>query len=80
MPQIANPTLLGIGLLVLLVGIWMWRWSSRQVIDVKGLAIGAAWSGVKKGQMPSVPDDLKSKFSDIASQTTHSGKAKKAGG
>lgn len=80
MPQIANPTLLGVGLIVLLLGIWMWRWSARQVIDVKGMAMGAAWDGVRKGQMPHVPDDLKSRFNEIASETTHRGKAKKAGG
>ena len=80
MPQIANSTLLGVGLLVLLLGIWMWRWSARQVIDVKGLALGAAWNGVKKGQLPYVPDDLKSKFNDIASEQSHARKAKKAGG
>lgn len=80
MPQIANPTLLGVGLLVLLIGIWMWRWSSRQVIDVKGMALGAAWDGVKKGQIPSVPDELKSRFTDIAAEKSNVGRAKKAGG
>jgi hypothetical protein len=77
MPSIANPTLLGVGVLVLLVGIWLWRWSSRQVIDVKGAAIGAAWQGVRKGQVPDVPDEIKSRFQDVAGQSSHTGKAVK---
>ncbi len=77
MPSIANPTLLGAGILMLLVGIWLWRWSSRQVIDVKGAAIGAAWQGVKQGHVPNMPDDFKAKFKHVAGQSSHTGKAVK---
>jgi hypothetical protein len=77
MPSIANPNLLGAGMLLLLVGIWLWRWSSRQVIDVKGAAIGAAWQGVKKGQVPVMPDEIKSKFQTVSAQSSNTGKAVK---
>ncbi len=77
MPAIANPNLLGAGILVLLIGFWLWRWSSRQVIDVKGAAIGAAWQGVRHGKVPDVPDDVKSRFQSVAGQSTHTGKAVK---
>jgi hypothetical protein len=79
MPAIANPTLLGIGVLVLLIGLWLWRWSSRNSIDVKGAVAGAAWQAARKGEMPSVPQDLKHKLQDIASHKSHAGKAAKAG-
>jgi hypothetical protein len=78
MPSIASPTLLGIGLAVLLVGIWLWRWSSRNAIDVKGAAIGAAWHGVRKGEL-AVPEDIKSKLDAIAAEKGHLRQATKAG-
>lgn len=77
MSSIANPNLLGAGVLLLMVGIWLWRWSSRHVIDVKGAAIGAAWQGVRHGRVPDVPDDIKSKFDAVAGKSTHTGKAVK---
>jgi hypothetical protein len=80
MPSIANPSLLLAGVVLLLVGVWLWRWSSRQVIDVKGAAIGAAWQGVKKGKLPDVPDEIKSKFHAVAGQASHTGKAVKVAG
>ncbi len=79
MPAIANPTLLGIGALVLLIGLWLWRWSSRNAIDIKGAAVGAAWQAARKGEL-AVPDDIKNKFNDIAAEQSNVGRAKKAGG
>jgi hypothetical protein len=77
MPSIANANLLVAGIVVLLIGIWLWRWSSRQVIDVKGAALGAALQGLKKGQLPDVPDDIKSRLQSVSGQSSHTGKAVK---
>jgi hypothetical protein len=79
MPAIASPTLLGAGALAFLIGLWLWRWSSRNAIDVKGAAIGAAWQAARKREMPSVPQDLKHKLQEIAAHKSHAGKAAKAG-
>lgn len=79
MPAIANPTLLVAGLIVLLVGLWLWRWSSRNSIDIKGAAVGAAWQGVRQGRVD-IPDDIKSKITDLTKEQSNVGRAKKAGG
>ena len=79
MPAIANPTLLVIGFVVFLIGLWLWRWSSRNSIDIKGAAVGAAWQGVRQGRLD-IPDDIKSKITDLANEQSNVGRAKKAGG
>jgi hypothetical protein len=77
--SIANPALLVAGLAVLFVGLWMWRWSSRNAIDVKGAALGAAWQGVRQGRLD-IPDDIKSRMNELANEGSNVGRAKKAGG
>lgn len=79
MPAIANPILLVIGAVVFLIGLLLWRWSSRNAIDLKGAAIGAAWQAARKRELPSVPDDIQHKLDEIAAKKTHAGKAVKAG-
>lgn len=80
MPAIPHPYLLAAGIVLFLIGIWCWRWSSRHAIDLKGAAIGAAWQSATSRQIPDVPDDIKGKFTEIANQPSHVGKAKRAGG
>lgn len=79
MPHIAHPSWLGAGVALFLIGFWFWRWSSRNNIDVKGMAISAAWQGARQGKLD-VPDELKAKFNDIANETSNTKRATKAGG
>jgi hypothetical protein len=79
MPTIAHPTWLAIGCVLFIVGLWFWRWASRNSLDFKGAAVGAAWQGVKQGRLD-VPDDLKNRFNDIASENSNTKRAAKAGG
>jgi hypothetical protein len=80
MPVIAHPYALAVGAVLFLIGIWAWRWSSRHAIDLKGAALGAAWQGARSRKIPDVPDDLKSKFDEIANETSNVKRAQKAGG
>ena len=80
MTMIANPGLLAGGIVAILLGIWLWRWSARHAIDLKGAAMSAAWQGVRTGKIPDVPDDLKTKYQAVAGQGSHAGKAATAGG
>jgi hypothetical protein len=79
MPDIAHPTWLAAGFGLFLIGLWFWRWSSRNSIDVKGAAIAAAWQGARQGKLD-VPDDLKAKYQAITNEPSHTRRAAKAGG
>jgi hypothetical protein len=80
MPAIANPTLLAVGLVLFLIGLWCWRWSSRNAIDLKGAAVSAAWQSARSGKLPDIPDDMKAKYREIADETSNVRRAQKAGG
>ena len=75
-----SPILLGLGIAAFLLGIMFWRWSSRHSVDFKGAAISSAYSAVRGGKMPSVPDGLKAHIDKVAAETTHVGRAKVVGG
>jgi hypothetical protein len=79
MSAIAHPIWFAVGCALFVVGLWFWRWASRNSLDLKGAAVGAAWQGVKQGRLD-VPDDLKNKFHDIASESSNTKRAAKAGG
>ena len=74
---IARPGWLIAGIVIFLLGVWLWRWSSRNSIDIKGAAVGAAWQGVRQGRLD-VPDDLKQRYNDVAGESTNSKRALKA--
>lgn len=76
---IPHPYLLGIGVVLLAIGIWCWRWSSRHAIDLKGAAIGAAFQGAIKRQIPDVPGDIKSKIEQVTAEQTNFKRAQKVG-
>lgn len=76
---IPHPYLLAIGIALFLLGIWFWRWSSRNAIDLKGAAIGAAFQGAVRRQIPDIPDDIKSKISQVTSEQSNIKRAQKAG-
>lgn len=75
-----SPLLLGFGVGAFLLGVMLWRWSSRHSVDLKGAAISSAYSAVKGGKIPSVPDGLKAHLDKVAAATTNVGRAKVVGG
>ena len=77
---IHSPILLGLGLVALLLGFYLWRWSSRNSLNLKGAALGTAYSAIKGGKMPTVPDDLKAQYDKIAAEGTNAGRANAVGG
>lgn len=77
MPSIANPAWLIAGVVVFVIGVWFWRWSSRNSIDLKGAAMDAAWQGVRQRKLD-VPDDLKQRYTEIANEASHTKRAVKA--
>jgi hypothetical protein len=77
---IHNPTLFGIGLAVLVVGIWMWRWAGRNSVNLTGAALSTAMASARSGKMPAVPDDLKGHFDKVAGAKSHTDRAKAVGG
>lgn len=80
MPAIPHPYAVAAGVLVFLIGLWAWRWSSRHAIDLKGAALGAAWQGARSRKLPDMPDEIKTKFDAIANETSNVKRAQKAGG
>ena len=76
---IPHPYLLAAGVVLLLIGIWCWRWSSRHAIDLKGAAIGAAFQGAIKRQIPDIPEDIKSKIDQVTAEQSNLKRAQKAG-
>lgn len=76
---LSHPLLLVLGLVLALVGIWLWRFSSRHGIDIKGAAISSGASAAWRRELPQVPDDIRQKYERIAAETSHVGKARAAG-
>jgi hypothetical protein len=76
--MIASPTLLVLGLIVLLVGFAMLHWaSSRNLKDVAmGAAFGAAWTLLWRRRRPAIPEEITSRVEEIRGQDTHLGKAR----
>lgn len=78
MSAFSHPYLLGSGALLLLLGIWLWRWSSRH--DLKGMAVDAAWQVAKARGDLKVETELGNRIKDVTADASHTGKAKKAAG
>jgi hypothetical protein len=77
---IHNPILFGIGIAVLLVGIWMWRWAGRHTVNLAGAALSSAVATARSGKMPSVPDDLKGHFDKVVGAGSNTERAKVVSG
>ncbi len=75
---LSHPYLLGTGALLLLVGFWLWRWSSRH--DLKGLAIDAAWQVAKARGNLKTETELGNKLKGLAADGSNVGRAKAATG
>ena len=48
--------------------------------DAGVAAIGAAWQSARSGKLPDIPEDMKSKYNDIASEQSNVKRARKVGG
>ena len=80
--MIGSPTLLVLGLLLLLLGYLIHNWASaRNLQDVAiGAAIGAGWTLLWKRQRPGIPKEVTSRVDEVRAQGTHLGKAKVVSG
>lgn len=79
MPTISHPYLLVLGIVLALVALWLWRFSSRHGIDIKGAAISSGASAAWRRELPQVPDDIRQKYDRIAAEKSNVGKTKVAG-
>jgi hypothetical protein len=80
--MIAIPSLVIVGLSLLLGGFLLMYWaSSRNLKDVAiGAVLGAAWTLVWKRQRPGMPQEVASRVDAVRSQQTHLGRAKVVAG
>jgi hypothetical protein len=77
---IHNPILFGIGLAVLVVGFWMWRWAGRNSVNIAGAALSTAVTSARSGKMPSIPADLQGHLDKVVGASSHAERAKVVGG
>lgn len=78
MPTVHRPGLLVAGLLALVLGYLLRRWSARH--DLAGAVTGAAWQAVKKRDVSAIANEVKGKVDTIAAAGSRYGQAKAAGG
>jgi xanthosine utilization system XapX-like protein len=77
-PQIANPSLLIAGLIALVIGIWLYRWSARH--DMKGLAVDAAWKAATSLGKTAVTPEIKAKLDAFNADQSTIGRTKQVAG
>jgi hypothetical protein len=77
---IHSPVLLGIGLAAMVLGLLMWRWSSRNSVNLKGAAVSAALATARSGKMPTMPGELQGHLDKVVSAGSHAERAKVVGG
>jgi len=75
-----SPVLLIAGISLLVLGVLLWRWSSRYSIDLRGAALGTAYAAAKSGKMPGMPEGLRPHLDKVSAETTNMGRAKVVGG
>ena len=78
MHLLSHPWLVGIGIVLLIIGFWLWRWAGRH--DLKGLAVDAAWQVAKARGDLSARSDLRDKLADLKADGSNVSRAKKAAG
>lgn len=80
--SIHNPMLLAAGVGVLVVGYLLRSWASRHNLTevATGAAMSAAWNTVRSGKVKAVPEEISSRFDDVASAKTNVGRAGKVAG
>ena len=75
---LSHPYLVVGGVLLLVVGVWLWRWSSRH--DLKGMVVDAAWQVAKARGDFSVETDLGERLRDLKQDGSNVSRAKKVAG
>jgi hypothetical protein len=76
---LSHPFLAGGGAALIVLGLLVWRWSSRH--DLKGLAVDAAWHLAQKRKLASAGDtEIAQRLQDLRDEPTNAGKARKAAG
>lgn len=78
MPQIASPTLLAIGVALLVLGVLLRRWSSRHSLTDQ--LTDAAWEAVKARDAGVIGREIQGKLDDINRKGSTLGKAGAAAG
>lgn len=73
-----HPALLGGGILLLLIGVLLWRWASRH--DLKGMAVDAAWQVAKKRGDINTETELGNRLKELQADPSNLGRAKKVAG
>lgn len=76
--MVGSPTLLFLGIVLVLAGVLLIYWaSSRNLKDVAtGAALGAAWTLLWRRERPGIPEELTSRVNEVRAQETHLGKAR----
>lgn len=75
-----HPYLVGIGTILLLVGVLLWRWASRHNLNdlVVDAAIHVAWN---KGKLASAADtEIAKRLQDLKAETSNAQRAKSVAG
>jgi len=75
---LSHPYLVVGGVLLFVVGVWLWRWSSRH--DLKGMVVDAAWQVAKARGDLSVETDLGERLRDLKQDGSNVSRAKKVAG
>jgi hypothetical protein len=78
MLPIASPALLVAGLGLLIIGIWLYRWSGRH--DMKGLAMDAAWKAAVSRGRSAITPEIQAKLDTFNAETSTVGRTKRVAG
>lgn len=74
-----HPGWVGIGLAMVLIGIWLIRWANRNSMTgaIADATAEAAFGAIRKRGRPDMPAGIKSRLDDVAGAPTATGKARK---
>ena len=80
--SLPHPSWVAIGLVLIGIGVWLIRWANRNNMagQIAGAAAEAAAKALHRGAHSDMPSAIKTKYDDVTSQPTYTGKAKKIAG
>ena len=78
MPTIHHPSLLVAGIVLLAIGIALFRWSGRH--DMKGLAMGAAWKAATSRGKAAMTPEIQAKMDTFNADKSTVGRGKQLAG
>jgi hypothetical protein len=78
MPTIHHPSLLVVGIMVLAIGILLFRWSGRH--DMKGLAMAAAWKAATSRGRSAITPEIQAKIDAFNADPSTVGRGKQVAG